>query len=181
MNPPLDSSVAVSPDAVSGAGRVWHGVEHYENFPVASRLLPQRLRPAVTAIYRFARHADDVADEGDAGPEERVARLQALHAALRLAQAGSGGNEPVVDGLTEHVKRHGLSWRYFHDLLDAFEQDLRVRRYPDPEAIADYCRRSADPVGRLMLELFGAATAANLGASDAICSALQRVNFLQDI
>ena len=163
------------------SGHAWHGVDHYENFPVGSWLLPRRLRPAVIAIYRFARHADDVADEGDAGLELRDARLRELHRALDLAEAGALTDEPVVDGLTQHVRSQGLSWRYFHDLLDAFQQDLRITRYADPGAVDDYCRRSADPVGRLMLELFGVASPGNLSASDAICSALQRANFLQDI
>ncbi|HZH08337.1 MAG TPA: squalene synthase HpnC [Lautropia sp.] len=169
------------PEAVAAGGHAWHGVEHYENFPVGSWLVPRRLRPAVLAIYRFARHADDIADEGDADAHLRNARLQALHRELESAERGLAAREPVVGGLTAHVLRHRLSWRYFHDLLDAFQQDLSVARYPDPEAIGDYCRRSADPVGRLMLELFDAATPANHSASDAICSALQRINFLQDI
>jgi phytoene synthase len=167
--------------AVAGGGHAWHGVDHYENFPVGSWLVPRRLRPAVLAVYRFARHADDVADEGDAPPAVRDGQLQALHHALELAQRGAPCPEPVVSGLTEHVLAHGLSWRYFHDLLDAFQQDLTVTRYADAEAVDDYCRRSADPIGRLMLELFDAAAPANCSASDAICSALQRINFLQDI
>jgi squalene synthase HpnC len=178
---PVDGGVDASPKAAAARPHAWHAVDHYENFPVGSWLVPRRLRPAVLAIYRFARHADDVADEGDAGPDMRDAQLRVLHRALVLAQGGETANERVVDGLAEHVRRHGLSWRYFHDLLDAFQQDLRVARYPDPEAVDDYCRRSANPIGRLMLELFGAASAANCAASDAICSALQRINFLQDI
>lgn len=143
--------------------------------------MPRRLRPAVLAIYRFARYADDVADEGDAGFEARHARLCELHRALDLAEEAARSHEPVVDGLAPHVRSHGLTWRYFHELLEAFQQDLRVTRYADAHAVDDYCRRSADPVGRLMLELFGAASPGNLEASDAICSALQRANFLQDI
>src|SRR5690606_16087246 len=135
-SPPL-----AGPLPPGGPGHAWHGVDHYENFPVGSSLLPRRLRPAVIAIYRFARSADDVADEGEAPPALRDARLQALHDALTLAQAGHAANEPVVDGLTAHVSRHRLDWRHFHDLLDAFQQDLRVRRYADPEAVDDYCRR----------------------------------------
>ena len=148
---------------------------------MASWLLPRRLRPAVVAIYRFARHADDVADEGDADADARDLRLQALQRALSLAASGVVSGEPTVDGLTAHALRHRLDWRHFHDLLDAFRQDLRVRRYPDAAAVDDYCRRSANPVGRLMLELFDAARPSNLDAADAICSGLQRANFLQDI
>jgi squalene synthase HpnC len=156
-------------------------VDHYENFPVASWLLPRRLRPAVVAIYRFARHADDIADEGDADADTRDRALQALQRALATAEAGGEPDEPVVTALVQPVAAHRLGWRHFHDLLDAFRQDLRVRRYADVAAVDDYCRRSANPVGRLMLELFDSADAVNLRASDAICSALQRANFLQDI
>lgn len=176
MNPPTDPGIPPR-----HARHAWHGVDHYENFPVASWLLPRRLRPAVLAIYRFARHADDIADEGDAGPQAREARLGELHRALNAAEAGGASHAPVVADLRAHASRHRLGWRHFHDLLDAFQQDLRVKRYADPAAVDDYCRRSANPVGRLMLELFDAASPANLVASDAICSALQRANFLQDI
>lgn len=187
MNSPIDGPIASAappvpaPPAGPASGHAWHGVDHYENFPVGSWLLPGRLRPAVVAIYRFARYADDVADEGDAPPALRDARLQALHRALAQAQSGIISSEPVVEGLAGHVARHRLDWRHFHDLLDAFQQDLQVRRYPDAQAVDHYCRRSANPVGRLMLELFEVATGDNLTYSDAICSALQRINFLQDI
>src|SRR5690606_16463018 len=130
--------------------------------------------------YRFARHADDIADEGDATASERDERLRGLARALDTAAMAGASGEPVVDRLAESVRAHGLDWRHFHDLLDAFRQDLRVRRYADAAAVDDYCRRSANPVGRLMLELFAAATPENLADSDRICSGLQRVNFLQD-
>lgn len=178
----------------------WHGVDHYENFPVGSWLLPRRLRPAVFAIYRFARHADDIADEGDDPAPQRHARLDALHAALERAAAldraatpehpaaadrtmaeAIGSLPPVVAALLGPVARHRLGWQHFHDLLDAFQQDLVVRRYDDAAAVTDYCARSANPVGRLMLEVFAAATPANIATADAICSALQRINFLQDV
>ena len=187
VNAPIESSAAASsatpspPGSVPATAAPWHGVEHYENFPVASWLLPRRLRPAVVAIYRFARHADDIADEGDAVAEVRDVGLQALQQALAAAEAGDDPGEPVVAALVRHVAAHRLDWRHFHDLLDAFRQDLRVRRYADAAAVDDYCRRSANPVGRLMLELFDAAGPDNLAASDAICSGLQRANFLQDI
>ncbi len=183
VNAPIDSTAAPSAPA-SGPAPVaapWHGVDHYENFPVASWLLPRRLRPAVIAIYRFARHADDIADEGDADADTRDRGLQALQQALATAAAGGEPGEPVVAALVRPVTAHRLDWHHFHDLLDAFRQDLRVRRYADAAAVDDYCRRSANPVGRLMLELFDAADPANLAASDAICSALQRANFLQDV
>lgn len=180
MNPPSASGLPTPP--APQAAHAWHGVEHYENFPVASWLLPRALRPAVIAVYRFARHADDVADEGDAPAQQRDSLLAALHRALDAAEAGAAASgEPLVDALAPHVARHRLDWRHFHDLLEAFRQDLRVTRYPDVAAVDDYCRRSANPVGRLMLELFDAVSPANLVASDAICTALQKANFLQDI
>ena len=182
VNAPTESSAPPAmPDPAPRPAAPWHGVDHYENFPVASWLLPRRLRPAVVAIYRFARHADDIADEGDADADARDRGLQALHRALSAAEAGEVPDEPVVAALVRHVAAHRLGWRHFHDLLDAFRQDLRVRRYADAAAVDDYCRRSANPVGRLMLELFDAADPVNLVAADAICSALQRANFLQDI
>lgn len=160
----------------------WHGVDHAENFPVGSWLVPARLRPGMLAIYRFARHADDLADEGDAPMAARDASLQALDAAVQQAAAGERSGVPVVDGLIEVAARHQLGWGYFRDLIDAFRQDLQKRRYADTAEVLDYSRRSADPVGRLVLQLFGAyQDARNRQDSDAICSALQRINFLQDI
>lgn len=161
--------------------RPWHGVEHSENFPVASWLVPAHLRPAVIAIYHFARHADDLADEGDADVAERDRALRALDEALTTAARGRPSQVVVVDALVGPVARHGLHWSLFHDLIDAFRQDLRVRRYESEAMLLDYCRRSANPVGRLLLQLFGADSARNLVDADAICSALQRINFLQDI
>lgn len=157
-----------------------HGVEHYENFPVASWLMPARLRPAVVAIYRFARHADDVADEGDAPAAERLAALRALREDLVLARAGQPVRVPVVAQLVPHVRAHGLDWSRFDALLSAFEQDVTVHRYPDFETLIDYCRRSADPVGQLVLALSGHLDDTTRAASDRICSALQLINFLQD-
>ena len=157
-----------------------HGVEHYENFPVASWLMPARLRPAVVAIYRFARHADDVADEGDAQPEARLAELAALRADVAAARAGRAPAAPTVAGLVPHVRAHDLDWSRFDALLSAFEQDVLVKRYADFPALLDYCTRSADPVGQLVLALAGRLDAATRPLSDRICSALQLINFLQD-
>ncbi|MFN8841448.1 MAG: squalene synthase HpnC [Burkholderiales bacterium] len=157
-----------------------HGVEHYENFPVASWLMPARLRPAVVAIYRFARHADDVADEGDAPPEARLAELAALRADVAAARAGHEPAAPTVAGLVPHVCAHGLDWSRFDALLSACEQDVRVKRYADFAALLDYCTRSADPVGQLVLALAGRLDATTRPLSDRICSALQLINFLQD-
>ena len=157
-----------------------HGVEHYENFPVASWLMPARLRPAVIAIYRFARHADDIADEGDASDEARLTALGALEADIRLARAGHAPRSVWVAGLVPHVAAHQLDWSRFEALLSAFRQDVETRRYADFDALLDYCRRSADPVGQLILALSGHLTDQNRVLSDQICSALQLINFLQD-
>jgi squalene synthase HpnC len=157
-----------------------HGVEHAENFPVASWLMPARLRPAIVAIYRFARYADDVADEGDAAPALRLAELAALREDLARARIGAEPEAPVVAALVPHVREHRLDWSRFEALLSAFEQDVTVHRYADADALADYCRRSADPVGQLVLALGGRLDATNRVLSDRICSALQLINFLQD-
>jgi len=159
------------------SGHLIHGVDHYENFPVASRLVPSRLRPAIVAIYRFARHADDIADEGDASTDERLADLRRLREAILSGRR----DHPVVGDVLAAAQAHGLPREPLLALLDAFEQDLRVSRYPDRAALLDYCRRSANPVGELVLRLFGRWNDATRPASDAICSGLQLVNFLQDL
>jgi len=153
------------------------GVGHYENFPVASLLLPARLRPAVRAIYRFARTADDIADEGDAGPDARLAALQALGYELESLPV-PGGRWP---DLATAVAQYNLPLSLFHDLLSAFAQDVTVHRYPDEPALRDYCRRSANPIGRLLLALYGRSEAELLSMSDAICTGLQLTNFWQDV
>ena len=159
-------------------------VGHYENFPVASFLVPPRERRAVVAIYRFAREADDLADEGDA-PQE--ARLAALARYRRAVDAIAGGaDDAILAGapfaeLARAVREHALPTAPLADLLSAFAQDVTVRRYPDFTALADYCRRSANPVGRLLLALYRRASAENLAASDAICTGLQLANFWQDV
>ncbi len=156
-------------------------VGHYENFPVASRLVPARLRPAVVAVYRFARAADDLADEGDARPEARLAALAAYDAALDAIAAGDTPATPPFPALAAAIREHALPLPPFHDLLSAFAQDVTVTRYADYAALADYCRRSANPVGRIVLALYGAVTEENLAASDAICTGLQLTNFWQDV
>ena len=168
------------PPTIAAVTSPVHGVEHYENFPVASWLMPARLRPAVVAIYRFARHADDVADEGDAPAAERLAVLRALRDDLDRARTGQPVQAPVVAQLVPHVRAHRLDWSRFDALLSAFEQDVTVHRYPDVETLLDYCRRSADPVGQLVLALAGRLDETTRVASDRICSALQLINFLQD-
>jgi squalene synthase HpnC len=156
-------------------------VDHYENFPVASVLLPKRLVPAVEAIYAFARSADDIADEGDALPHQRLAALQAYEHALASIQRGKKQADPLFDRLSGVIAQYALPFQPFYDLLSAFKQDVGTTRYATFPALLDYCRRSANPVGTLMLHLYGAATPANLAESDAICSALQLINFLQDV
>ncbi|HET9042252.1 MAG TPA: squalene synthase HpnC [Burkholderiales bacterium] len=156
-------------------------VGHYENFPVASVLLPRRLRPAVAAIYWFARSADDFADEGDLAPAERLARLDCYREALRGIASGRPAADPRFERLAGAIRAHGLPLQAFHDLLDAFSQDVVKRRYANFDEVLDYCRRSANPVGLLMLHLFRAATAQNIRWSDAICTALQLINFWQDV
>ncbi len=157
------------------------GVDHYENFPVASWLLPAQLRVPVTDIYRFARHADDIADEGDARPAQRLAQLAELAADLDRIERGERPQQPVCQRLAATIAARTLPLQPFRDLLDAFAQDVTKTRYTDYAELLDYCRRSAEPVGRLMLALYGANNADNLRASDAICSALQLTNFWQDV
>jgi squalene synthase HpnC len=156
-------------------------VDHYENFPVASLLLPKALRAPIEAIYQFARAADDIADEGDASPVERLRELAAFDAALRQIAERKTPEHPIFQRLAPVIHRHALPLSCFHDLLNAFAQDTRQTRYADYPELLDYCRRSANPVGRLVLRLCGAPTASADEQSDAICSALQLINFWQDV
>lgn len=156
-------------------------VDHYENFPVASLLLPPRLRPAVTAIYAFARSADDLADEGDASAAQRLAALQAYETQLDLIEAGAPCEAPMFRRLQQTVREHKLPLQPLRDLLSAFRQDVVTARYARYEDLLDYCRRSANPVGTLMLHLYQTPDERNLRDSDAICSALQLINFWQDV
>ena len=164
-------------------------VGHYENFPVASILLPARLRRPVAAIYRFARTADDFADEGDLQPAERLALLQAYREELHQLQLGAPALNPANAPLFDELRQVMLAWELpfapFFDLLDAFSQDVTKSRYASFAEVLDYSRRSANPVGRLMLHLYGALEDERrdqyLAWSDAICSALQLINFWQDI
>jgi squalene synthase HpnC len=158
-------------------------VDHYENFPVASWLCPPRLRPAVTAIYRFARTADDIADEGDASPAERVAALDRYRHALDACAAGRVGDDwpEVFAPLAGQIELHALPVSLLADLLSAFKQDTANPIYPDRVLLLDYCARSANPIGRLLLHLAGVKERDALAQSDAICSALQLANFWQDL
>ena len=156
-------------------------VDHYENFPVASVLLPARLRPAVEAIYAFARTADDLADEGNAQAEERLAALTAFEQALDRIERNQAAQSALFQSLESVVRTYNLPLQPLRDLLSAFKQDVVTTRYATFAALLDYCRRSANPVGALMLHLYGAADERNLRDSDAICSALQLINFWQDV
>lgn len=160
-------------------------IEHYENFPVASLLLPRRLRSPVETIYRFARSADDLADEGDASDRDRIAALRAYDAQLLLIEVGlrpsSEPAERMFEALKHVIRAHGLPIGLFRDLLSAFSQDVVLKRYDDDVMLLEYCRRSANPVGRLMLILYGADTGPHRVWSDRICTALQWINFWQDV
>jgi squalene synthase HpnC len=156
-------------------------VGHYENFPVASVLLPARYRSAVVAIYRFARAADDIADEGDASPAERLAALCRFDQALAAIETGQTPADPPFAALAAAIRAHALPIAALRDLLSAFAQDVEVTRYRTFEALIDYCRRSANPVGRLLLALYHVDDAQSSIESDAICTALQLANFWQDV
>lgn len=165
-------------------------VGHYENFPVASWLCPAAIRPAVVAIYHFARTADDLADEGPATATERLAALSAYREALERCRhdpdaAAHGAWPAVFVPLAREIARHQLPMQLLQDLLSAFEQDVRHTAnrhiYADTAELLDYCRLSANPVGRLLLHLYGIQDAASLAQSDDVCSALQLINFWQDI
>jgi squalene synthase HpnC len=159
-------------------------VDHYENFPVASVLCPPRLRPAVAAIYWYARTADDLADEGNEPPAHRLQQLAKYKADLHSTAAGgrhSGAWPGVFDPLEPVLREHRLPTSLLEDLLSAFEQDVTRQRYTDRADLLDYCRRSANPVGRLLLHLYGVGDAQALRQSDAICTALQLINFWQDL
>jgi squalene synthase HpnC len=167
-------------------------IEHYENFPVASVLCPAHLRAPIAAIYHFARTADDIADEGNATAQERLESLTAYRLQLALIsdrpKVGPDAMDPrwrhVFSPLAHTIHGHRLPLQLLHDLLDAFAQDIAKTRdgagYADEAELRDYCRRSANPVGRLLLHLYGVTDSAALLQSDAICTALQLINFWQD-
>jgi len=150
-------------------------IGHYENFPVASLLLPAPLREPIEIIYRFARSADDFADEGDDSPEVRLRKLNDYRDQL------SAPSHPLLREVAKVIREHELPVELFADLLDAFSQDVTKKRYANFSEVLDYCRRSANPVGRLLLHLFRRTNDSNCRRSDAICSALQLVNFWQDV
>lgn len=167
-------------------------ITHYENFPVASWLCPPQLRAPIAAIYHFARTADDLADEGDFSTEQRLQALQQYGSDLQcIGTAGEASMLartawPQVFGpLAAQVQAHQLPKSLLADLLSAFEQDVRMTgaqsRYSDMTQLLDYCRRSANPIGRLLLHLYGVNHVKALHQSDAVCTALQLINFWQDL
>ncbi|MBL8516345.1 MAG: squalene synthase HpnC [Betaproteobacteria bacterium] len=157
-------------------------VDHYENFPVASFLLPRHLRKPIETIYRFARSADDFADEGDLADSARLELLDGYRQSLHRLSAGQRGElGPLFLELAHWIESYDLPVELFHDLLDAFSQDVTTKRYANIRDLMDYCSRSANPIGRLLVHLNKRQSEQTLRWSDAICSALQLINFWQDV
>jgi len=154
---------------------------HYENFPVASHLLPKKLRRPISVIYTFARSADDFADEGDLDKAQRHEKLDDYSNKLIAIEKGETIDDPVFIALADVIKNHALPLSLFHDLLTAFKMDVDKSRFSNFSEVLTYCQYSANPVGRLLLHLNNAASPKNLAHSDAICSALQLINFYQDL
>ena len=155
---------------------------HYENFPVASKLLPKRLRQPISVIYAFSRTADDFADEGDADQQTRLSQLDSYSEHLHQIERNDyQGDNPIFIALSDVIEKHDLPISLFHDLLSAFKQDVVKNRYQNFEEVLDYCTRSANPVGRLLLHLMNQASEHQLKQSDYVCTALQLINFYQDI
>lgn len=154
---------------------------HYENFPVASLFLPQHLREPIGLIYSFARQADDFADEGDLSIKQRLALLNGFRNELELLQAYIKPKSSFFVSLGAMIKAKKLPYEPFYDLLDAFSQDVTKTRYSTYDEVLDYCMRSANPIGKLLLHLYGQSNPANIQLSNNICTALQIINFLQDI
>jgi squalene synthase HpnC len=155
--------------------------QHYENFPVASFVLPKHLRDPIALIYTFARQADDFADEGHHKPDWRLAKLQGFKDELDLIRTKSHTKSPFFSELSKAIDKYQLPLEPFYDLLDAFSQDVTKTRYANFYEVLDYCRRSANPIGTLLLHLFGRATPENIIYSNKICTALQLINFYQDV
>ncbi len=174
-NQSLRSTASIIDQSQSLASR------HYENFPVASVFLPRHLRAPITLIYSFARQADDFADEGDLSIEERLALLDEFRQQLDLLQAYIKPKCEFFLVLGEMIRSKKLPLSPFYDLLNAFSQDVVKTRYANYDEVLAYCAQSANPIGRLLLHLYGQASPENIKLSDHLCSALQLINFLQDI
>ena len=155
-------------------------LSHYENFPVGSLLLPKKLRMPVYVIYTFAREADDIADEIKDKSKARVL-LQEYREKLNLSVQGKPDNDPIFIALTHVLENFPISADYLQQLLDAFEQDLNVSEYESWDEVLSYCENSANPIGRILLQLMGYHHEENLQLSDSICSGLQLINFWQDL
>ncbi len=153
---------------------------HYENFPVISFFLPKNIKKHIAVIYQFARQADDIADEGDCLPDERLKQLELYESKLKEALTGHS-DTPFWGALYNTIIEKGLTEQNFYNLLNAFKQDVHRKRYANHDQILDYCKKSANPVGRLILELFGIKDSRLFEYSDCICTALQLTNFYQDI
>ncbi|MDP3582686.1 MAG: squalene synthase HpnC [Ignavibacteria bacterium] len=153
---------------------------HYENFPVLSLTLPREVKKHIAVVYQFARQADDLADEGIVNPEKRIQNLELFE--KRFSDCLSG--QFITDfwmALKNTINECDLTTQYFYDLLSAFKQDVSTKRYKDYNQLLDYCSRSANPVGRIVLEICGVRNEETFHHSDSICTALQLTNFYQDI
>jgi squalene synthase HpnC len=157
--------------------------QHYENFPVASWLVPAHVRPQVAALYRFARGADDIADEGDATPEDRLRELSSIETGVFEIFSNQSTNNLIAlqASFIRALDIEGISEQPFLALISAFKQDVVKKRYATRLELLDYANRSANPVGRVMLLFFGIRNESSKRASDAICTALQLINFWQDV
>ena len=158
-----------------------HNVDHYENFPVASVFLPKEIRHAVQVIYYFARSADDIADEGNMSVLERLLRIDSFKKELDCIQDEQTPQTDLFQSLSEVIKKHNIPLRPFYQLLSAFRQDVLKISYLDDEDLLNYCQLSANPVGHLMLHLFGQDMLKTRLHSNALCSALQLINHWQDV
>lgn len=191
MNPELTDSVMPPPAHIQLQQAYEHCQamvrSHYENFPVASVILPRHLRQPISVIYAFARTADDFADEGDLEPQARLDALNDMARKLdQISESPASSEKSSVDdptfvALADVVHQHKLPLQLFHDLLTAFRQDVTTKRYASFDDVLFYCRHSANPVGRLLLHLLKQDSETNLARSDAVCSALQLINFYQDV
>jgi squalene synthase HpnC len=165
-------------EAYAYCRRVAH--RHYENFPVASLLIPREYRPYIACIYAFARGADDMADEGNRSPDERLSLLDAWEQKLDACLAGQPEDDVFI-ALADTAEKHGITRQPLADLLTAFRQDVTQNHYPTFDELLQYCRCSANPIGRLVLAVFRDATPSNVVHSDNICTGLQLANFWQDV
>ena len=154
---------------------------HYENFPVASFILPKHIRRPIALIYAFARQADDFADEGNMPDAERLNNLNYFKSQLDLISTNTKSQLDLFNALGEMVREYKLPLQPFYDLLDAFSQDVTKTRYAKFSEIQDYCARSANPIGQLLLHLYKLATPQNLIYANHICTSLQLINFYKDI